>query len=238
MKKLASFKLIYVLAGFSVFYSFFFSATRIEIIKNTGIIYWNSVVCNTMKDYFYQLRINLFQLLFLGFQTSSAWLFGMEYAGKTARHLMTLPFARATVIFSKTIALLFFSALFMVFHFTINCVFGILAPFPEEAWSWKYAADVFRQYLFITGTTSLTMPFIFFLALWSRGFIFPVGVIIFLAAVASWVKAFLEYYILVIPYYYVLTGTMPHGSVTKLICLCAVFMTASVLYWRYADHNK
>jgi ABC-type transport system involved in multi-copper enzyme maturation permease subunit len=248
IQKLARGGICWIVTGFLLFFPFyFFAVNRIDSVKawllTQNIVLSDSIISNDIESWFSLNSLILYVCCFEGFGIICAWLFGMEYEGKTAQHLMTLPSARSTVVFSKLTALAFFIFIISLVLFAVFCILGFAAPPPEgEAWSWQQAAAAFKQHITITVMEILCMPTFALLALLFRNSLLPVflSIAVFISTnYLSAVRYFLEFFPLTIPRWYLEhDGNLEAASIFVFLLWAFLSTTASVLYWRCADNNK
>ncbi len=167
------------------------------------------------------------------------WIFGREYAERTAADLMALPTSRATIVLAKFTVVFAWSALLVIAVMLVGLAVGAALDLPSAS------ADLLHQWALVTPvagllTILLVTPFAW-LASVSRGYLGAVGGI-FLALVLAQLTSIIgrgEYFPWAIPVLY--TGIAgPDTAIGPLSFVIVVItslagLVATLWYWQRAD---
>lgn len=124
-------------------------------------------------------------LVLFGFITS--WVFGREHSDHTMKDLLALPMARSSIVWAKFIVI----AVWCIFLAILLFVFGMLAGAVVQLPGWSdavffHSASVFAGVSFLT--ILLSTPVAFFAGV-GRGYLPPVGFVLFALMVSQFVGA-------------------------------------------------
>lgn len=178
-------------------------------------------------------------ILVFGFVTS--WVFGREYTDRTLKDLLALPYHRTTIAIAKffTVSIV---ALLLSAHVTVLGIFiGSFIGLP--GWS---SAVLMNGLVVLLITTILTillsLPAAFF-ACWGRGYLAPLGFIIFMVVVAQVVAAigYGHYFPWAVPALF--SGVageepvLPWSSLLIVLSTSLAGVAATLAWWLWADHQ-
>lgn len=168
-----------------------------------------------------------------------SWTFGREFADGTVKDMLAVPVQRSSILLAKFIVVAVWSAGLSLGIFIAGMAMGALIQLPGGS------LEVISQgsgRLVVTAclVIPLVMPFAFFASV-GRGYLLPVGVAVLtlmmtnLVAIAGWG----EYFPWAVAGLYA-QGKSPLPPVSYWIVIVTglVGMTATYLWWKYADQNR
>ncbi|MFA5537332.1 MAG: ABC transporter permease [Bacillota bacterium] len=179
-------------------------------------------------------------LLIFGFVMS--WIFGREYSDRTIKDLLALPISRNLIVLSKFIVTILWCLILAVLVLVLGILVGKIVDIP--GWS----ADIILQGIsvFITSATLtilLSTPVAFF-ASSGRGYLSPLGFMIFTLVLAQIVAAtgYGQFFPWSVP---ALISGIAGDSDAKIeaisiaiVCLTsALGLFSTTFWWRYADQE-
>jgi len=175
----------------------------------------------------------------IAFGFLAAWVFGREFSDRTVIDLLSLPFPRSTIVYSKCIALIAAVFILALCQFLVFCVMGIVVPL-DDGFSLGYAVKAFGRYRYLAFMLAAISAPIVFVASVSRNYLLPLGVLIFAMVTANVAGniGLAAYFPWSIPKMYIETGALSAASVVILIVTALAGVAASVAWWRYADQNR
>lgn len=120
-------------------------------------------------------------LVGIGFITS--WIFGREFADHTLKDILVVPVSRSSFVLCKSVVIIAWTFILSLVYLISGIAIGLLIGLPG------YSADLWSHsgYLYMM-TTLLSVPLfspIAFFASYSRGYIFPLGVVIVTLIIAN-----------------------------------------------------
>lgn len=178
-------------------------------------------------------------ILVFGFVTS--WVFGREYTDRTLKDLLALPYHRTTIAAAKFFTV-FAAALLLSIH---AAVVGLLLGFLIGLPGWSTAGLINGLWVLLVTTLltiALSAPAAFF-ACWGRGYLAPLGFVIFMVVLAQVIAAigYGHYFPWAIPALYSgLTGeepALPWRSLLLVLATSLAGITATLTWWSWADHQ-
>ena len=107
------------------------------------------------------------------FALLAAWVFGGEFTNRTAKELLAVPTARATIIASKIVLLFLWDLMLALILFIVGLGIGSLLQMP--GWSLQLGLESLGTLLWVSFLTILLMPLVAFLASSGRGYLAPIG---------------------------------------------------------------
>jgi len=234
----AAFTLVPLIAGF-----FIFALKYPEFAESYGLLEAKSHIAGEAS---WPAYLNLLAqmiavggILIFGFVTS--WLFGREYTDGTVNDLLALPYPRSVLVLAKFIAMCITTLLMTVYIVLLGLVIGWLIDLPQ--WSISLFADGMTVLLVVTiMTIALSMPVAFF-ASFGRGFLSPLGFVIFMLVLSQLIAAtgYGEYFPWSIPAIYsgVVEKEMSLGWINfSIILITGIIGLFSTLYWwLFADQH-
>lgn len=123
----------------------------------------------------------------IGFGFITSWVFGREYIDHTLKDMLSLPISRITIVLSKSAVILMWSLLLTALLFAFSIIGGILIRMPGALHT---ELAVFASVFFKTAffTFLLYTPIMMFASI-SRGYLLPLGVMIFVVMITQIVAA-------------------------------------------------
>ncbi|MDI7246969.1 MAG: ABC transporter permease [Bacillota bacterium] len=115
-------------------------------------------------------------VVFLGsvlFGLVAAYLFGREYTEDTLKSLLTAPVQRAWIIVAKLIVLLVWSLGLALVAWIVSILIGLTVV--SEVLSLGMAWQTMKWFIVTVFLVYATLPSVAWLAMWSRGYIVPIG---------------------------------------------------------------
>lgn len=174
-----------------------------------------------------------------GFITS--WVFGREYAERTVKDLLALPYSRAVIVIAKFIASFIANIILSIYIVALGMIIGWLIGLPQ--WSVNVLMQGLNTLMIVTLLTIILSTPVAFFASYSRGYLAPLGFVIITLVLSQIVAAagFGEYFPWAIPALY---GGLAEGEFTLgwrsllIIFIVSLLGFLSTLYWwLYADQH-
>lgn len=235
---LAVFTVAPLMAGF-----FIFVLKNPELAKSSGLVGDKAQIFGVADwpSYLSMLAqiIAVGGVLVFGFVTS--WVFGREYADRTIKDLLTLPSHRLTIVMAKFLAVFFTNLLLSVYVIVLGVAIGFFIQLPR--WSWEMALD---SGVMLLATIILTLAISTppaFLACYGRGYLAPIGFILFMVVLAQVVAAagYGAFFPWAVPAIFSgMTGTetaLGIGSFLMVFCTGLAGLAATISFWLYADQH-
>ncbi|TWT04310.1 bacitracin ABC transporter permease [Planococcus sp. CPCC 101016] len=178
-------------------------------------------------------------ILVFGFVTS--WVFGREYADRTIKDLLTLPSHRMVIILAKFLAVLFTNFLLSVYVILLGVAIGLVIQLPRLSYEVAMEGGFILLVTTILTLALSTLPA--FLACYGRGYLAPIGFILFMVVLAQIIAAagHGEYFPWAVPAIFSgIAGTGPAleiGSFLLVFLIGIVGLGATVSWWMYADQH-
>jgi len=171
----------------------------------------------------------------------ASWVFGREYADRTVKDLLALPVSRSTIVTAKFLVTAIWCALLALVLLTAGFIAGTVVGL--ETWSIDF---VFRAVVMFSLTWLLNIilcaPLAFFACV-SRGFLLPLGVLIFTMIMSQTLgvgmPAVAGYFPWAVPALYGVAALA--GKAIGIISFLTVIISgivgiiATLGWWRYAD---
>lgn len=175
-------------------------------------------------------------LIVFGFIAS--WIFGREYSDRTVKDLLALPVHRSIIVLSKFTVVVVWCLILSVFVFIFGLMAGSVVGLP--GWSINELLNGILTFVLCSVLTILLSTPVGFFASVGRGYLFPLGFVIF-TIVFSQVVAALGYGDLfpwAVPA--VASGISGEGMIEYAGLLSVVLtsllgLSATVAWWKYAD---
>jgi len=179
-------------------------------------------------------------LLVFGFITS--WIFGREYSDRTIKDLLALPMSRNIIVISKFVVVVLWCLILSIFVLALGFIVGIIVDIP----GWTPNIIIQGTLIFIVCsimTTLLSTP-VAFLASIGRGYLSPIGFMVFTLVLAQIiaVMGYGHFFPWSIPA--LISGAAGSDSaIIEDISIIIVLLTSTVglvgtmIWWRYADQN-
>lgn len=180
-------------------------------------------------------------ILIFGFVAS--WLFGREYSDGTVKDLLALPISRTKILNAK-----FLYYIIWCFALVIsNMLIGLLAGFilHLDGWSIIILINNLKIYFFTTALIVLLNTPIAFFAIWGKGYLTPLGVVLLLLVSAQIIGAMGlgTYFPWSVPGIFSGSGGEDLKILLNEMSYVIVILTgiigyfATILWWRYSDQK-
>lgn len=235
---LAVFTVAPMMAGF-----FIFVLKNPELAKSSGLIGDKAQIFGVADwpSYLGMLAqiIAVGGILVFGFVTS--WVFGREYADRTIKDLLTLPSHRMVIIMAKFLAVFLTNFLLSVYIILLGAIIGFFIQLP--GWSMEMVLD--KGFVLLV-TTLLTLALSTppaFLACYGRGYLAPIGFILFMVVLAQVIAAagYGSFFPWAVPALFSgMAGTgaeLAAGSFFVVFFTGLIGLAATVSWWLYADQH-
>ncbi len=192
--------------------------------------------------YFQLLNMIVAAIGLIGFGFVTSWVFGYEYAERTVKDLLALPVSRFYIVISKLLVVILWCILLSI----VLLVFGHIAGAMVHMSGWTREFAIRNSYIFaITSIfTIISCTPVAFFASFGRGYILPMGFVIFTMALAqfSGILGLGQYFPWAIPGLF--NGAAgPASALLSSVSYIILFSTsiagliATILWWRYADQT-
>lgn len=156
-----------------------------ELAKSMGFISAKAQILGTADWASYlsllSQAVSIGGIIIFGFVTS--WVFGREYSDRTVKDLLALPVSRNVIVLSKFIVVFFWSILLSVLIITVGILVGRIVDIP--GWSSGNAFQGLTVFFVSTLLTILLSTPVAFFASFGRGYLSPLGFMIFTIAFAQ-----------------------------------------------------
>lgn len=180
-------------------------------------------------------------VLVFGFVAS--WIFGREYSDGTAKDLLSLPISRTKILNSKFILYAFWCILLVLSNLLITILLGIIMQLP--AINMSLFSSFLTDYLITTLLTIIIGTPIAFFAIWSKGYLAPLGFVALTLVFAQVIAAtgYGTYFPWSIPGLYSGAGGEYKMLLNKysygiLILTSIAGYLLTIIYWNRADQTK
>jgi ABC-2 type transport system permease protein len=225
-----------ILMAFAVFLSLFRTGLVSNLNGDTGSALFGS---DDIASYFKMAVMMMYAAGSWAFGFLAAWIFGREFADRTVKDVLALPFPRSTIVFAKGIVLLVIIMVFSLCQFAAYCVMGIVVP-VQGGWSWEFAAGVLGRHIITALMMAALSTPVIFLASCARGYLAAIAVLIITLMMTNLAGAagIAAYYPWSIPRTFSEGGTIAPASIAVLVFTFLAGLAASAAWWRYADQNK
>lgn len=124
-------------------------------------------------------------LMVFGFVAS--WVFGREYSDRTIKDLLALPVSRGTIVFAKFLVTFLWSIILASFVFILGIAVGKAVDIP--GWSVQVLSEGLSVYTTCALLTILLSSPVAFFASVGKGYISPLGFVVFTLVLAQIVAA-------------------------------------------------
>lgn len=168
-----------------------------------------------------------------------SWVFGREFADGTLKDMLAVPVQRSSILLAKFILVAVWSAALTIVIFIAGLLMGAIINLPGGSISviLQGSGLVVITACLVIG---VVMPFALFASV-GRGYLLPMGVAILLLVMANLVVVvgWGEYFPWAVPMLYA-QGKSSLTPVSYWIVLLTglVGMSATYLWWKYADQNR
>lgn len=179
-------------------------------------------------------------LVVFGFATS--WIFGREYSDRTIKDLLALPISRSIIVFSKFIVAMLWCLFLSIFVLVLGLIVGKLVDIP----GWSSDIMIRGTLVFIicsTLTILLSTPVAFFASV-GRGYLSPIGFMVFTLVLAQIIAAigYGQFFPWSIPAL-ISSAVGSDNAIIEVISIIIVLLTSvfglvgTMFWWRYADQS-
>lgn len=168
----------------------------------------------------------------------TSWVFGREYADRTAKDLLALPTPRITIVLSKCVVVAVWSVTLTILICLITLAVGAALRLPPVAPHLFFESGI-KIAVAVWMTNALAAPIAFAASAW-RGYLPPIGMSLFAMGLAQLINAagWGAYFPWSIPALYVQgdeLGAISYGIVA-LTGILGIFATC--LWWELADQTR
>ncbi len=177
------------------------------------------------------------------FDFMAVWVFGREFSDRTAKELLALPTSRGTIVAAKYVLLAVWTQVLALWIFGLGLVIGRAVDIPGG--SAHLEAVSFGFFMSIAFLNFLLAPCVAYVASLGRGYLPPVGWMIFTLASAQLlaIMGWGEWYPWAVPAMVAEMAGPKGGSigVHSLIVVLAAFaagLAATFAWWRSADQSR
>ena len=182
--------------------------------------------------------ISIGGLMVFGFIMS--WIFGREYSDRTIKDLLALPISRHIIVLSKFIVAviwcLFLTIFILILGFIVGKGIGI------SGWEPEIIANGILTFIICSFLTTLLSTPIAFFASMGRGYLSPLGFMIFTLVLAQLIAAagYGQFFPWSIPA--IISGITDNIKIENIsiiiVLLTSLFgIVSTMLWWRYADQH-
>lgn len=235
---LAVFTFAPVMAGF-----FMFILKNPELAEQSGLVGEKAQILGEANwpAYFSMLAqiIAVGGILVCGFVAS--WVFGREYSDRTLKDLLALPYHRTTIPAAKFLTVFAVNLLLSIHVAVVGILIGWFVGLP--GWSTAGLAEGLAVLLITTLLAiALSTPAAFF-ACWGKGYLAPLGFVIFMVVVAQVTAAigYGQYFPWAVPALF--SGVageapvLPWSSLLLVLAASLAGIAATLSWWLWADHQ-
>jgi len=224
----------------------FFLQKHPEISEKLGIIGTKATMLRLGKadwpTYFGFLTQVMAGIGLMGFGFVASWVFGREYADRTIKDILALPVLRSYIVISKLIVIALWCILLILLFFVSGIVFGQLINI--SGWSVEIIIEQTKTYWITALLTLLLCTPVAFFASYSRGYLLPMGFVIFTLIMANFIGlvGLGPYFPWAIPgLFSVPAGTegmqLTIASYMLLLFTSILGLLGTIAWWRFADQK-
>jgi ABC-2 type transport system permease protein len=176
---------------------------------------------------------------FILFVLVISWVFGREFSDGTLKDMLAVPVQRSSILFAKFIVVIAWSAMLTGVIYIAGLITGAAMQLPGSFINAALQGCIVVL-ITICLTIAVVLPFAFFASI-GRGYLLPIGAAILalmmanLAAIIGWG----EYFPWAIPELYA-QAKNPLAPISFWIVILTGFagMTATYIWWKFADQNR
>lgn len=228
---MAAFTIAPLMGGF-----FMFVLKNPELAESSGLLGAKAQIAGEANwpSYFSLLAqmIGVGGILIFGFVTS--WVFGREYADRTAKDLLALPYPRPVIVMAKFIGVIITNILLSIHVVVIGILLGLIIGLPQ----WSTAIFMHGLYVVIVTTVltiALSTPVAFF-ACYGRGYLAPLGFAVLMLVLSQIIAAigYGEYFPWSVPALFSgITGLESNLGFSgfSFVLITSLFGFLSTLFW-------
>jgi ABC-2 type transport system permease protein len=180
-------------------------------------------------------------IILFGFIAS--WTFGREFTDRTLKDLLAISAPRSAIVYGKFAAMFLWSAVLAVVMYLTGLLIGTLIHLP--LWSGTAFADFNRVFFISIFLSTLLSPAVSLIASAGRGPLPAIGFILLCMGLANFFGTigWGAYFPWSIPMLFTgaVGGPGSQLHIASYVILSATFLAGvagTVLYWKFADHNK
>ena len=214
-----------------------------EFARNSGLIGAKAQLAGSADwpSYFGLLSqaISIGGLLLFGFITS--WTFGREYSDRTLKDLLALPISRISIVISKFVLIFLWSACLSLLVFILGLIVGNFVVLPH--WSMEVFLKGFNMFFICSFLTIILSTPVAFFACIGRGYLSPLGFVIFTLAISQIVAAigYGQFLPWAVPALYSnaagdLNAKLGPISYILVLFTSIIGLISTALWWRFADN--
>ncbi len=238
---MAFFAFIGIMMGMMMFLALNPGLAERSAIASTKMAFVESADWKAFFDLLMQINL---VLGVIGSGIITAWCFGREFADRVAKDLLALPVSRSSIILSKLLILFIWSLILMIIALLSAIITGLIIHLPglQEL----QLGSIILKYLVCAVLNTLLITPIAFIASVGRGYILPIGVVIFILILTQLVflgiPAFSPWFPWALPALYSgVAGELSPapGLVSYIIYLATVLggVLATIYWWKNADQK-
>ena len=176
-----------------------------------------------------------------GFGITAAWIFGREFADHTIKDMLALPVSRISIVLGKFTVLMIWNGILALIVLGVCLLVGRMIGL--EDWSVSLVSRGAIRFLVSALLTILLCTPIAFFASLSRGYLFPVGLIILTMIITQVAFVAFPSFTPCIPWaipglYSGVAGAIAKaaaGSYLILLLTCIAGIVGTTAFWRFAD---
>ena len=192
--------------------------------------------------YFNLINQTISALGMLGFGLVISWIFGREYSDNTIKDILALPVSRTSIVTAKfLVSALWFVLLGFVFIVSAFSI-GLIIHLP--GWEPGVIINGIRNYSVVLFLTLLVSSPVAFFASYGKGFLVPIGFVIFILIIANFtgLAGLGPYFPWAIPGIHSAPSGM-EGMQPNTISYILLFATSilgvagTISWWQYADQK-
>lgn len=179
-------------------------------------------------------------LVVFGFITS--WVFGREYSDRTIKDLLALPISRNIIVFSKFIVIFLWCLILSISVLVLGFIVGKVVDIP--GWSWDIMLQGTLVFIVCSILTILLSTPVAFLASVGRGYLSPLGFMVFTIVLAQIIAAtgYGQFFPWSIPALASgITGSdnalIENISIIIVLLTSVLGLVGTMFWWRYADQS-
>jgi ABC-2 type transport system permease protein len=213
-----------------------------EMAQRMGFISTKAQIAGTAgwPSYFDLLAqaVSIGGLIIFGFVSS--WVFGREYSDRTIKDLLALPISRNSIVMSKFILVFVWCLMLSVFVFVLGLIVGNAVDIP--GWSYETLSQGLKVFVVCSLLTILLSTPVALFASVGRGYLSPLGFMIFTLVLAQIVAAAGYGHLFPWSIPAIASGVSGSGAaVLENVSIIIVFITSifglagTMFWWRYAD---
>lgn len=215
------------------------------IAEKMGIISTKAQILGTDADWpsFLNLltqAVSVGGIVVFGFVVS--WIFGREYSDRTITDLLALPISRNIIVISKFIVFFLWCIILSISVFLVGLFVGKFINLPGSSLEVLFSNGI--VFILCSLLTVLISTPVAFFASFGRGYLSPLGFMIFTLVLSQIIAAtgFGEFFPWSIPALVSGLGGAKSGTLANISLFIVVFtsimgLISTIFWWRYADQD-